>query len=148
MKIEIWDDHNKQWLEPITIFFGKDNTIWRVTACKVGEDPLSDGWYDLQGEDLKKIAIVGDLNWNLNLLNLTFEGKFCDGYGNTILGCECKNDSHYSDNKEQKCMDDTLSSPKIRVHYATEFGVEITTLELNELSSFMKKFKVLSLKWE
>ena len=68
MNIKIWDNHNQQWLEPMAIFFGKDNTVWKVTACKIGEDPLSDGWYDLQGDDLKKIAIVGDFNWNVDLL--------------------------------------------------------------------------------
>ena len=59
----------------MAIFFGKDNTVWKVTACKIGEEPLSDGWYDLQGDDLKKIAIVGDFNWNLDLLpsSRTFE---------------------------------------------------------------------------
>lgn len=68
MNIKIWDNHNQQWLEPMAIFFGKENTIWRVAACKIGEEPLSDGWYDLQGDDLKKIAIVGDFNWNIDLL--------------------------------------------------------------------------------
>lgn len=68
MNIKIWDNHNQQWLEPVAIFFGKDNTMWRVVACKFGEEALSDGWYDLQGGDLKKIAIVGDFNWNTDLL--------------------------------------------------------------------------------
>lgn len=68
MNIKIWDNHNQQWLEPMAIFFGKGNTVWKVTACKIGEDPLSDGWYDLQGDDLKKIAVVGDFNWNVDLL--------------------------------------------------------------------------------
>lgn len=68
MNIKIWDNHNQQWLEPMSIFFDKNNAICRVNACKIGEDPLSDGWYDLQGDDLKKIAIVGDFNWNINLL--------------------------------------------------------------------------------
>lgn len=71
MNIKIWDDYNKQWLEPIAIFFGKDNSIWRVTACKVGDDPLSNGWYDLQNEDLKKIAIIGDINWNEHLIRIS-----------------------------------------------------------------------------
>ena len=66
--IKIWDNHNKQWLEPMVINFGKEGLIWRVTACKPGEDPLSDGWYDLEGEDLKKIAITGDINMNIELL--------------------------------------------------------------------------------
>lgn len=62
------NSQNQQWLEPMAIFFDKDNTIWRVTACKIGEEPISDGWYDLQGDDLKNIAIVGDFNWNADLL--------------------------------------------------------------------------------
>ena len=68
MKIKIWDNHNKQWLEPMSIFFGKDNTIWRITACKEGEDPLSDGWYDLQNKDLESISIIGDISFNTHLL--------------------------------------------------------------------------------
>lgn len=67
-KIKIWDNHNKQWLEPMAIFFGKDNVIWKVDAVKPGEDPLSDGWYALEGKDLKKIAITGDIEFNTKLL--------------------------------------------------------------------------------
>lgn len=52
----------------MVIYFGKDNVIWKIDACKIGDDPLSDGWYNLQGEDLKKIAVVGDLNINTHLL--------------------------------------------------------------------------------
>jgi hypothetical protein len=40
------------------------------------------------------------------------------------------------------------SLPKIRVHYATEFGGQITTLELDELISFTKRFKILSINWQ
>lgn len=69
MNIKIWDNHNKQWLDPMAIYFDENNKICKVTACKKGDDPLSDGWYDLKGDDLDKIAIVGDLNWNVNLLN-------------------------------------------------------------------------------
>ncbi len=68
MDIKIWDNHNKQWLEPMTICFGKDNVIWKITACVPGQDPLTDGWYDLKGDDLNKIAIVGNINYNTNLL--------------------------------------------------------------------------------
>lgn len=68
MPIKIWDNHNKQWLEPMVIVFGLDNTIAKVNACKPGENPLSDGWYNLQGEDLKKIAIIGDINHNTELI--------------------------------------------------------------------------------
>ena len=69
MGIKIWDSRNQQWLEPMSIFFGKENTIWKIDAVKVGEDPLSDGWYDIQGEDLKKVAIIGDFEYNVELLS-------------------------------------------------------------------------------
>ena len=68
MNIKIWDNQNKQWLQPLAIFFGEDNTIWKVSAIKPNEDPLSDGWYNIQGEDLSKIAITGSINHNTNLL--------------------------------------------------------------------------------
>ena len=69
MGIKIWDSRNQQWLEPMSIFFGKENTIWKIDAVKVGDDPLSDGWYDIQGEDLKKVAIIGDFEYNIELLS-------------------------------------------------------------------------------
>ena len=65
--VYIWDNHNKQWLQPMAIFFGEDGVIWKINAVKPGEDPLSDGWYDLQGDDLKKIAIC-DIKCNTKLL--------------------------------------------------------------------------------
>jgi len=73
--IKIWDNHNKQWLEPMSIFFGKDNSIRRVTACKPNEDPLSDERYDLQGKDLDEIAIIGDLNMNEELAPEPYDEK-------------------------------------------------------------------------
>ena len=68
MNIKIWDNHNKQWLEPISIFFGKNNMIWKIDANKIGEDPLTDGWYSLKGDDLKHIGIVGEINHNIDLI--------------------------------------------------------------------------------
>jgi hypothetical protein len=68
MNIKIWDTHNKQWLEPMAIYFGRDNQIWKVDAITPGSDPLSDGWYDLRGEDLDKIAITGDITLNPHLM--------------------------------------------------------------------------------
>lgn len=66
--IRIWDIHNKQWLEPMAIYFGEDNTIWKVDACKPNEHPLKDGWYNFKGNDLKQIAIVGTFEYNTYLL--------------------------------------------------------------------------------
>lgn len=67
-ELKIWDNHNKQWLEPMAIFFGKDGKPWKINACIPGEDPLTDGWYDLHGEDLKKVAITGGISFNKNLI--------------------------------------------------------------------------------
>ena len=68
MNVKIWDNSNKQWLEPMVIFFGKGNSIWKVQAVVPGEDPLSDGWYDLTGNDLQEISITGDIEFNPELL--------------------------------------------------------------------------------
>lgn len=68
MNIKIWDNYNKQWLEPISIFFGKDNTIYKVSARKPNENALRNGWYDFEEENLKHIAIIGDLNFNTELI--------------------------------------------------------------------------------
>lgn len=68
MDIKLWDNYNKQWLEPISIFFGKDNTIWKVTACEPGGDPLSEGWYDIEGDKLKHIALTGNVNFNTEII--------------------------------------------------------------------------------
>lgn len=66
--IRIWDSHNLQWLEPISISFNNKNEIARVCACMPNADILKDGWYDLKGDDLNKIAIVGDISMNVELV--------------------------------------------------------------------------------
>lgn len=68
MSIQIWDNHNRQWLEPIAIFFGKENTVWKVQACLPGANPLTDGWYDIEGDALSRIAITGEISHNTGLL--------------------------------------------------------------------------------
>ena len=68
MNIKIWDNHNKQWLEPIAIYFGTGKHIWQVVASRPGENPLEDGRYTITGDALSQIAIVGDVNYNTNLL--------------------------------------------------------------------------------
>jgi len=69
MSIKIWDDHNKQWLKPTAIYFDSDGKIHRVSAMKLEHtDSLRDGWYTIIDEDLKKIAITGEIEHNLNLL--------------------------------------------------------------------------------
>ena len=66
--IKIWDDRNKQWLEPISIFFGKDGVIWRIEANKLGEDPLTDGWYKIYDEHLFVVAVDGVISHNVGLI--------------------------------------------------------------------------------
>jgi hypothetical protein len=69
MNIKIWDNKNKQWLEPMSIIFGNDECkISEVNACIPGDDPIFNGWYKFKGKDLKHIAIVGDMNYNSNLI--------------------------------------------------------------------------------
>ena len=68
MNVKIWDNYNKQWLEPMMICFRRDGVVSKVSACVVGADPISDGWFDIQGEDLRQIAITGEVSFNAYLL--------------------------------------------------------------------------------
>ena len=65
--LKIWDNKNKQWLEPMAIYF-KDNEIYRITACKPNTEVFSEGWYVIEGRDLKKVAVTGEVNFNTKLL--------------------------------------------------------------------------------
>lgn len=65
--VRIWDNHNKQWLRPMSIIFGRDGEVAMVSAVKPGDEPLKDGWYKLEGDDLKKISISGDIQHNPDL---------------------------------------------------------------------------------
>lgn len=69
MSLRIWDNVGKKWLEPMAIYFGKDGRIDRITACDVGADPLTQGWYVKEGAALNKIAIVGSIDYNKHLIN-------------------------------------------------------------------------------
>jgi len=70
--MKIWDNHNKQWLDVTSIYFknneSNERVVWRITAIKPGDDALSDGWYDIQGEDLNQIAIDDMVKMNTELL--------------------------------------------------------------------------------
>jgi hypothetical protein len=67
--IKIYDNYRKQWLEPMAILFGKDNLIWRVEACEINADPIADGWYIFSDDELKNIAIIGDISLNTELIS-------------------------------------------------------------------------------
>lgn len=66
--IKIWDNHNKQWLSPMSIFFDKNDNVGMVKALKIGDDPISNGWYDIEGDDLNKISIIGKIQHNTHLV--------------------------------------------------------------------------------
>lgn len=66
--MKIYNSLNKEWLEPIAIFFGKGDLIYRILANKIGENALDDGWYDIQGDLLNHIAICGEIELNNHLL--------------------------------------------------------------------------------
>src|SRR5574343_140505 len=66
--IKIWDNHYKQWLEPINIVFGPDNEIAKIDASFPGKEPMIDGWYTIKDKALEKIAITGVLSLNKHLL--------------------------------------------------------------------------------
>ena len=67
-QIKIWDNHNKQYLELMSIIFGNDNEISKIIACVPNKDPLTNGWYNIEGKDLKKISITGIITLNPQLM--------------------------------------------------------------------------------
>lgn len=75
LEFKIWDKYNKQWLEPMALFFGKENSIWKVSAKKPNEDALSDGWYDLVEKDLKKIEFVKPTGLKVKDGSLLYDGS-------------------------------------------------------------------------
>jgi len=66
--IRVWDNHNKQWLVPMSIIFD-DGDIVQINARNEGvTDVLKDGWRALKGNDLKKVAVTGSIEFNTKLL--------------------------------------------------------------------------------
>lgn len=52
----------------MSIFFDSEGNPWKITAHKKREEPLKHGWYEIEGDDLDKIAITGDVSYNIHLL--------------------------------------------------------------------------------
>lgn len=67
-RLQLWDNHNKQWLDIMSIQFDGEGKPTRIGAIVPGDDPLSDGWYNLEGDDLDKVAIKGSINFNTELI--------------------------------------------------------------------------------
>lgn len=44
MNILIVDKFNKQILQTLSVFYNSEGGVWKVHACKIGDDPLTDGW--------------------------------------------------------------------------------------------------------
>jgi hypothetical protein len=66
--IKVYNSKTGKWLEPMILFFGKDGVIWRVDAVEPNEDPMYDGWYKIEGDDLQYVSIVGDVQHGIELL--------------------------------------------------------------------------------
>jgi hypothetical protein len=52
----------------VIFFGGAGDMIWKITAKKPDSDVLTDGWFDFAGETLIKVAIIGDINWNVEII--------------------------------------------------------------------------------
>lgn len=66
--MKIWDNYNKQWLQVMAINFNEKGEVWKIAACKPGDKPISDGWYDLHGDDLQHIGINDTILFNQHLV--------------------------------------------------------------------------------
>lgn len=65
--MKIWDNKNKRWLIVMSIFFD-DDKIYKITAHEEGvKDVLKDGWYNIEGEDLKHIVIDTNIKHNTHI---------------------------------------------------------------------------------
>ena len=86
MNLTIWDSHNKQVLQPLAIFF-RNGKIDKINAVGCGDDALSDGWYKLEGEDLKKISVMGDINHNIYIMEELFYEIYMKGFNDELSNC-------------------------------------------------------------
>lgn len=56
-----------EWLEVMVIYF-QEGKIYRIDACHQGaNDILSQGWYKIEGDDLKRVAVRGAVQHNAHL---------------------------------------------------------------------------------
>lgn len=90
MKFKIWDKHNKQFLEPMAVFFGEEDTIWKVytgnkrlwckTYKKVNSSVMIDEYYNLNGTVSERISLKKGLYYGLNekfnFVGLLTEARF------------------------------------------------------------------------
>jgi len=68
-----WDTRNKRWLEVMSISFSGEDIV-KIEAKVPGSNILATGWYTVEREDLAKVAIVGAVLHNTDLLPIP-EGK-------------------------------------------------------------------------
>lgn len=58
----------------MAIYFDPNGEIHMIQAIKEGDlKPIKNGWYKLEGDDLKKIAIIGNVTMNEDLLPEDFK---------------------------------------------------------------------------
>ena len=64
----IWFNYQKEWLEVMSIIFDSKGEISKISACKPGAHPISDGWWNLEGKDLKHVGIDANIVFNKELI--------------------------------------------------------------------------------
>ena len=78
MDILIIDKHNKQILRPMSVLYNTNGSLRRIDACKVGDDPLTAGWYSITGEHLENVKIVRNTGLKDSDGNAIYEGAVLD----------------------------------------------------------------------
>ena len=66
--MRVWDNINKQWLIVMFLFLDEDGTVFHCRAKTPGSQPIIDGWYDFQGEQLEHLSIKGAVSLNPELM--------------------------------------------------------------------------------
>ena len=65
--MKIWDNKNKQQLCVSAIYFS-NNEVFKINAHKENETSLGDPFYNIEGDDLKYVAIDAEIKFNIKLI--------------------------------------------------------------------------------
>ena len=75
MILQIWHKNNKQFLDPISISYGRGNKIIKVTAEKRDPDDAADDLYEFQGGELDNIEFLRCTGLKIGKTTDIFEGS-------------------------------------------------------------------------